>query len=100
VLRLRFQRQQSLIHAALITVLRNLAGKAPSDSGHFSNEKVPMSAEFIPPSKELYRVVGVESNDSRTVIASGMELNEAKAARQIHIYDRKYAWIVVEPETG
>jgi hypothetical protein len=93
---------------ALIKVLpatRNLAGaRCPPIRSlklvQFADEKVAMSAEFAPPSKELYRVVGIASDDSRTVILSGMELNEAKAARQAHMYDRKYAWIVVEPETG
>jgi hypothetical protein len=93
---------------ALIKVLsatRNLAGaRCPPIRSlkpvQFADEKVAMSAEFVPPSKELYRVVGIAADESRTVILSGMELNEAKAARQAQVYDRKYAWIVVEPETG
>jgi len=94
--------------SALIKVLaatRNLAGALclPIRSLNlvqFADEKVAMSAEFVPPPKELYRVVGIAADDSRTVILSGMELHEAKAARQAHLYDRNFAWIVVEPEAG
>jgi len=52
-----------------------------------------------PSSKQLYQIVGVADDNSRTVIMSGMQLDEANAARDAILSDPSYVWVIVQRET-
>jgi hypothetical protein len=51
-----------------------------------------------PSSQQLYQIVGVAADNSRTVIMSGMQLGEANAARDAILNDPSYVWVMVERE--
>jgi hypothetical protein len=49
-------------------------------------------------SKRLYRIVGIIPGGARTVLMTGMELEQANSARGALAKEREFVWVIVERE--
>ena len=59
---------------------------------HFVDEAIK------PSSQRLYRIVGIRSDRSEAVIMTGMELEQANAARDVMANGAEFVWVKVERE--
>jgi hypothetical protein len=55
-------------------------------------------SEPLPPSKQLYQLVAISRDRSRTVLMTGMTLDQANAARDDIPTDNAVVWFKVERE--
>jgi hypothetical protein len=59
---------------------------------------MPGMSEPLPPSKQLYQLVAIGRDRSRTVLMTGMELSRANAVRDAIPTDNAIVWFQVERE--
>jgi len=55
--------------------------------------------ESLPPSKHLYQIVGIARDRARTILMTGMELEDANSAREEMSLENEFVWFSVERES-
>jgi hypothetical protein len=55
--------------------------------------------ESLPPSKHLYQIVGIARDSARTILMTGMELEDANSAREKMALESEFVWFKVERES-
>jgi hypothetical protein len=55
--------------------------------------------EPLPSSKRLYQIVGIARDRARTIMMTGMELEDANSAREEMARETEFVWFKVERES-